>query len=237
MVWTASTVQRTWKWRNDEMQYSSKHQVSARHQAHNGDMHHSFVQNSPCCQQICWLRVSNVFRETVDLAQNKFTHDALRYILPHCGWSEHIREVVVGSVLTERKRDETGKPEHPDKTYVHIYIDSRYCQFKPLTVTWSLPLFLMTHFMTLQPRLEPIFQIRKDLDFMITKSFLDVAEIIPTRTSRTAPSLRFAVLRTAQPRVCDLSIPFLLWANQAGRIFLGCCWPAALWCSSQREIQ
>ena len=39
---------------------------------------------------------------------------------------------------------------------------------------------------------------------MITKSLLDVAEIIPTITS-TAPSLRFAVLRTAQPRVCDLS--------------------------------
>ena len=50
----------------------------------------------------------------MDLAQNKFTHDALRYILPHCGWSEHIREVVVGSVLTERKRDETGKPEFHD---------------------------------------------------------------------------------------------------------------------------
>ena len=42
-----------------------------------------------------------------------------------------------------------------------------------------------------------------DLDFMITKSLLDVSEITPTITS-TAPSLRFAILRTAA-RVCDLS--------------------------------
>ena len=87
MVWTASTVQR-----------SSKHQVSARHQAHNGDMHHSCMYTARVVNKSagCGSATSSD-RETVDLAQNKFTHDALRYILPHCGWSEHIREVVVGA--------------------------------------------------------------------------------------------------------------------------------------------
>ena len=105
--------------------------------------------------------------------QNFFVHDALRYILPHCGWSEHIREVRGERVEREEtwQNWETGTSRNPwlffedigiqnrcfHKTYVHIYIDSRYCHFKPLTVTWSLPLFLI-HFMALQPRLEPIFK-------------------------------------------------------------------------------
>ncbi len=51
---------------------------------------------------------------------------------------------------------------------------------------------------------EENFQIRKALDFVITKSFLDVAEINPAMSS-TAPSPRFAILRTAGTRVCDIT--------------------------------
>lgn len=128
------------------------HQVSARHQAH-GDMHHSFVYTARVVNKSagCGSATSSEKRWTWHKTSSRMMHYATFCL------------IVAGQNISGRswwgacwQRGNVTKLGNRNiqklltcleaigiqnrcfhKTYVHIYLDSRYCHFKPLTVTWS----------------------------------------------------------------------------------------------------